>query len=80
MTVRYANRAEKDLQNLPMEDRRRVANALDRLGTGGGGDVRALGGPLRGQYRLRVGPWRVVFRREDDILVLRVLHRREAYR
>ena len=80
MTARYSNRAEKDLQNLPIEDRRRVANAVDRFATGGGGDIRALGGPLRGQYRLRVGPWRVVFRREDDILVLRVLHRRDAYR
>ena len=80
MTARYSNRAEKDLQNLPMEDRRRVANAVDRFATSGGGDVRALGGPLRGQYRLRVGHWRVVFQREDDIFVLRVLHRREAYR
>ena len=72
MTVRYSNRAERDLQNLPTEDRWRVANAVDRFASGGGGDVRALGGPLRGQYRLRVGPWRVVFRREEAIFVLRV--------
>ena len=80
MTVRYANRAEKDLQNLPLEDQRRILDAVDRLAAERVGDVRALGGPLRGQFRLRVGRWRVVFRREVDIVVLRVLHRREAYR
>ena len=31
MTVRYSNRAEKDLQNLPIEYQRRVANAVDRF-------------------------------------------------
>jgi mRNA interferase RelE/StbE len=36
-----------------------------------------------GNYRLRVGDWRVVFALRDDvlvILVLRVGHRREVYR
>lgn len=80
MTVRYANRAGKDMQNLPLEDRERVLNAVDRLAASGVGDIRALGGPLRGRFRLRVGRWRVIFRRDDDIVVLRVLHRREAYR
>lgn len=80
MTVRYANRAAKDMQNLPLADRERVINAVDRFDESGVGDVRALSGPWRGRFRLRVGSWRVMFRREDDIVVLRVLHRREAYR
>jgi mRNA interferase RelE/StbE len=36
-----------------------------------------------GNYRLRVGDWRVVFALRDDalvVLVLRVGHRREVYR
>ena len=80
MTVRYANRAAKDMQNLPLEDQERVLNAVDRLAASGVGDVRALSGPLRGRFRLRVGHWRVILRRDGDIVVLRVLHRREAYR
>ena len=78
--TRYANRAAKDMRNLPLEDRERVLNAVDRFAASGVGDVRALAGQWRGRFRLRVGRWRVIFRREDDIVVLRVLHRREAYR
>ena len=78
--VRYANRALKDMQNLPSEDRERVVNAVGRFAANGDGDVRALSGPWRGRFRLRVGSWRVIFEREDAVVVVRVLHRREAYR
>ena len=80
MTVRYVNRAEKDMQSLPLEDRERVVRAVRRFAASGVGDVRALSAPLGGRFRLRVGHWRVIFQREDGIVVLRVLHRREAYR
>jgi len=36
-----------------------------------------------GNYRLRVGDWRIVYALRDDVLVvlvLRVGHRREVYR
>jgi len=42
--------------------------------------VKALQG---GGYRLRVGDWRVIYDLRDDVLVVlvvRVAHRREAYR
>ena len=80
MTARYTRRAEKDLQNLPFKDRQRVLDAVDRFAASGVGDIRALGGQWRGRYRLRVGNWRVIFRRQDGIVVLGVLNRREAYR
>ena len=68
------------MQNLPVKDRERVLNAVDRFAASGVGDIRALGGPWHGRFRLRVGRWRVIFRQDDGIVVLRVLHRREAYR
>lgn len=68
------------MQNLSLEDRERVLNAVDHFASNGVGNIRALSGPLRSQFRLRVGRLRVIFRREDDIVVIRVLHRREAYR
>ena len=46
------------------------------------GDVRKLEGAA-GEYRLRVGDWRVLFTFEDSgqtLLVSRVLNRRDAYR
>ncbi len=37
----------------------RVVRALETFATSGLGDVKALKGPLKGQYRLRVSKWRV---------------------
>lgn len=80
MTARYTRRAAKDMEDLPIDDRKRVLDAVDRFAASGVGDMRALGGQWRGRFRLRVGNWRVIFRQENDIVVVRVLHRREAYR
>ena len=80
MTVHYTGRAVKDMENLPHKDRERVMDAVDRFAASGVGDVRALGGQWRGRFRLRSGAWRVIFRMESGIVVIRVLHRREAYR
>ena len=80
MIVHYTDRAAKDMENLSLKDRRRVLDAVDRFAASGVGDVRALGGRWRGRFRLRSGTWRVVFRMENGIVVIRVLHRREAYR
>lgn len=80
MIARYTHRAQRDLEKLPVKDRQQLVGAVDRLAAHGIGDVRALGGPWRGRYRLRVGDWRAIFRREDGVVVLRVRHRREAYR
>ncbi len=54
-----------------------------RFAETGLGDVKRLSG-RSGQWRLRVGDWRVLFTYEEEdgeaIVVLRALHRREAYR
>ena len=80
MTVRFTNKACKDLEGLPHNDRRRVVEALDRFSRSGLGDVRALTGRWTGTFRLRVGSFRAIFRTEAGIIVIRVLHRRDAYR
>ena len=80
MIVHYTDHAAKDMENLPLKDRQRVLDVVNRFAASGVGDVRALGGQWRGRFRLRSGIWRVVFRMEDGIVVIRVLHRREAYR
>lgn len=41
----------------------------------------SLNEPFEGQYRWRIGPYRVVFDVEKDVIcVLRVEHRRQVYR
>ena len=48
------------VRRLAPEPRRLVRRALREL-AGGKGDIRQLEGPLEGYYRLRVGPYRIVF-------------------
>ena len=80
--VRWMPRAERDLRQLDSQAARRVAAGLDRYAMTGQGDLIKLAG--EGQlYRLRVGDWRVLLAYDHssrELAVLRVLHRREAYR
>jgi mRNA interferase RelE/StbE len=75
--------AEKALGDLPHDDRRRVARAIDRLGDTPrpAGCVKLTG--TADAYRIRVGDYRVVYQIEDRVLVvyvIRIAHRREVYR
>ncbi len=70
--VVLAPAAVKDLRRLSRTDTERIAAAIDRLPTG---DVRRLRGRT-GEWRLRVGGWRIRFERDDaarriDILAIR---------
>lgn len=76
------DRARKDLRRLDPPARDRVLSAIKRLAQGAelAGDVKRLRGS--GEYRLRVGDWRVRFERGDHeltIIVVRVLPRGRAY-
>jgi mRNA interferase RelE/StbE len=74
-----------DLAAITRQDQRtaqRIVDAVNRLAEHNIGDVRKLAGGS-GEYRLRVGDWRVLFAFEDagqTLLILRVLNRRDAYR
>jgi mRNA interferase RelE/StbE len=74
--------ALKDLEGLDRPVRERIVAALDRLAETGHGDTKRLKG-TDAEWRLRVGDWRVRFERDgkaEAIRILRVRHRREAYR
>ena len=60
---------------------RRIREAVERFVTTGAGNVKRLQDVEPPEYRLRVGDWRVRFHLGLEIVaVLRVRHRREAYR
>jgi len=60
---------------------RRIREAVERFVTTGAGNVKRLQDVEPPEYRLRVGDWRVRFHLGREIVaVLRVRHRREAYR
>ena len=76
-------RAEREMRRLPTQEQARIQQAMDALHNGPNhGDIRKLE-DRPGEWRLRVGDYRVIFGRDSAnrvILVLRVLHRRDAYR
>ena len=81
-SIRIKGSAAGELRRLVKADRVRIVEAIDRLAENPFlGD--ALKGDLRGLRRLRVGTYRVIYEVQDDafiVLVIRVAHRREAYR
>jgi mRNA interferase RelE/StbE len=73
-------RAQAQLRNADHEIAMRILLALTRYAETGDGDVKALEGRFTGTHRLRVGDWRVRFRRvQGTIHVLAVENRGEAY-
>ena len=77
--------ARRDLAGLPVADQRRIARAIDNLA----GDPRPAGcrllagRPSERIWRLRIGDHRVLYEIRDAlllVLVIRVAHRRDAYR
>lgn len=76
-------RARKDLAGLPHADRDRIKVRIEAYAENPDSrhhDVVPMVG-TRGGFRLRTGDWRAIFVVADGRLeVVRVLHRREAYR
>ena len=80
--IEVTPRARKDLKALPRRERPRVAEQIDALKS----DPRPKGcRKLKGRedfYRIRVGDYRVVYRIEDEILlilIVRIGDRKEIY-
>ena len=81
-SIRIKESAAKEVKRIAEPDRTRIVAAIDRLAETPHLGA-ALKGDLRGLRRLRVGDYRVVYEVRDDeliVLVVRVAHRREAYR
>ncbi|HEY8175832.1 MAG TPA: type II toxin-antitoxin system RelE/ParE family toxin [Gemmatimonadaceae bacterium] len=82
-TVSFTASAAKDIRALDEDMRRRVGRAIDALAD----NPRPSGvEKLKGDdnvYRVRVGDYRILYQIADRqliVLVIRVRHRREAYR
>ncbi len=82
IVIRWEARALKEAQALPRETRLQVVEAVESLRDDPlKGDL--LSAAWKGIRRLRVGTYRVLYAFDGKqllILVLRVRHRREAYR
>lgn len=81
--IEFLRSAIKELRSLPKDVQVRIGRAIDGLGS----DPRPSGAKtLQGdgkRLRIRIGDYRVIYRLEDDrlvVLVVKVGHRREIYK
>jgi mRNA interferase RelE/StbE len=81
-SVSIKQSALKSLKNIAREDRLRIIEAIDQLKVNP-----AAGGVLKGEFsglrRIRIGSYRIVYEVHDaklTVLVIRIGHRRVAYR
>lgn len=81
-SIKIKRSAARELQRVPLSDRTRVAQAIDRLAESPMAGSPLKGG-LKGIRRVRVGDYRVLYEVQETalvVLVVRVAHRRDAYR
>jgi mRNA interferase RelE/StbE len=77
----YTRRAEKDIKKLDSSIKRNIGKTLLKLQDNPLLYSEKLSTPELGNYKYRIGDYRVVFDIEDnDIVILRVGHRREIYK
>jgi mRNA interferase RelE/StbE len=83
--ITVTRKADKTLRSLQSKQRERIAETIQRLGYNPDDaslDVKRLINHEIAGYRLRVGDYRVLFNRDDEIKVIaieRIAHRQEVY-
>jgi len=77
----YTNRADKDIQKLSPEIKKRIGATLLRYKHDPHKYSETLKDSKLGSYRFRIGDHRVIFDIEgSDIVILRAGHRRDIYK
>ena len=77
----YTQRAVKDIHRLEREIKNRIAKTILRYSEDPFNYSEKLTNSRLGNYRFKIGDYRVIFDFEEyDIVVLRVGHRKEIYR
>ena len=78
-TAILKKRAVKDLKGIPNKDRKKILQRIEAMDDNLAGDVKKLTNHTP-EYRMRCGNWRALFEiEEDQIVIYRVLDRKEAY-
>jgi len=79
--VLFTDRAGKDLKSLDKTVQNRIISKIKEFANAPFSHSRKLTDISIGTYRFRIGDYRVVFDIEgDDIVILRIRHRKDIYR
>lgn len=77
----YTKTAARDIQKLDSVAKRRIGNKLKEYSKSPLTYAKKLTDPKIGMYRWRIGNYRIVFDIEgNNLVILRVGHRKEIYR
>ncbi len=74
--------ALKELENIDKQGQKLIFEKIKDLETGNFATDKALKGKHKGKFRKRAGNYRIVYLKENDILVItliRIAHRKEVY-
>jgi len=74
--------ALKELSKIDPIDQQRIFTKIKDLEKGNFTKDRALKGKYKGKFRKRVGKYRIIYFKENDILlitIIRIAHRKEVY-
>jgi len=72
----------KELEKIDKQDQQLVYNKIKELEAGNFSNDKALKGKHKGKFRKRAGNYRIVYLKENKILVItliRIAHRKEVY-
>ena len=81
--VQFKKSVEKDLRALPKIDKKRILDEVGKVLAKDPYQGKALTGDFKGLYRWRIGRFRVIYEIQKDVLIVLVLkigHRKDAYR
>ncbi|MDD5204305.1 MAG: type II toxin-antitoxin system RelE/ParE family toxin [Desulfobacterales bacterium] len=77
----YTRRAVRDIRRLDPATKRRIGQKLLKYVEDPLKHAEKITDPELGSFRFRIGDYRVIFDlKADDVIVLRVGHRRDIYR
>jgi mRNA interferase RelE/StbE len=80
-TIEWLEDARSDVRRLDRSVALRVFDGILKYARNGIGDVEPLHGEMAGSFRLRIGDYRVLFSRRDNVMqIFGVRHRSEVYR
>ncbi len=72
--------AQSEFTRLPATIQARVVGVLERLAAWPSvSGAKPMRGDLKGHYRIRTDDWRVLFRVEGNVIVVRIAHRSTVY-
>jgi len=76
----FTERALKDLERLSKEVKERIASKLKEYSIEPFKYARKLNNQKIGEYRFRMGDYRIIFDHDDNkIIILRIGHRKDIY-